>query len=286
MKNEPRYLDQMRDADLMPAFICAEASTVNLKDDFGRGTREFICIFRNNTVRFLYEWADIHSFGHYTRIKFLKNPDILKKFYSTIQGRIKRYERRYNKIEKINLRRLDDKELNNLFSQFIKDFKKVFALPCISEYIGLHNEEVITNKLKIILEKRKELKSLPNYLTVLTNPTRFSFANLEEQDLLEIILLVQKQKGLLKIFKKPIPQLAKCFKSHKRIYQRLTQHTNNYWWIQNNYTQAIKLDEKHFIKRIKRYLTQKKQVSFEEKLKELKNQSAKAKKNKNFLLKN
>ena len=151
-----------------------------------------------------------------------KDPNISKKLLSKWKNDEKKFDDFYFKVfPKINLNKLGDKELENIWHKFWTMSLNRFTSSAIIDHFALGSDESIGNRL------RKELKGcfkteseFTELFSIATAPVHQSFINQAEIDLLRIVTKESKES--------------------------LKDYQKRYYWIKNNYFIAQNLLLKHF----------------------------------------
>jgi phosphoenolpyruvate synthase/pyruvate phosphate dikinase len=131
-------------------------------------------------------------------------------------------------LEKTELKKLSDKELYEIYNKFEDKYLEWWGFGQVAENIGYYGEE----KLKIVLDE----KQYKQYFNILVTPTKPSFTNEQEHHLFKIVKEV-KANGF--------SEKAKSL---------LEEHSKKFHWIQNNFHDTKRLNQKYFTEEVKKFL--------------------------------
>lgn len=123
-------------------------------------------------------------------------------------------------FEKINLKKLTDSDLVNLFENNYKLFLNRLSSSVIIDHFALGTDEMIAARLRKEIGKINKESEFTNIFSQATAPTRQSFINEAEMELIKLAL--QKKVSLLE----------------------LQQYCQKYYWTRNNYYSAKTLSIK------------------------------------------
>jgi phosphoenolpyruvate synthase/pyruvate phosphate dikinase len=156
------------------------------------------------------------------------------------------------KLEKIDFKNLTNKQLWQLYEEFIKLDRQVIAWGMCTTLIELENE-LVTSALQDYFEsKRVLLKDSPaKYMAILTTPLDEYYAKKEEKALLYLLAKVQAKKELKQLFKKPTEQVIKSLPvKAPKLNQDLEQLVRDYAWVSWGY-EGPGWNKKYYINSLK-----------------------------------
>ena len=183
------------------------------KECYGKNIYGF---FKNGMVRWICDLDGLILNGKKILPDFI-DPLSYKKKLSKWKELTLNLEKTYSEIDKIDLSKLSDKELLDLYIKFDKDYINWWGYTQVAELISYGGED--------ILKKELEKKNAMEYFTTLVTPTQKSYTNKEEEDLFEIVKLA-KEKGI----------------NDLKVVDMIKKYTLNYFWIHNNFYDTINLD--------------------------------------------
>lgn len=134
----------------------------------------------------------------------------------------KSFERFFWKFKPESLKRLTDRELLTLFQKYYKLSLLRFTSSSVIDHFALGTDEHIASLLRQELGKLGKESDFTSTFSIATAPTRQSFINQAEMELLTLALKL------------------------KPTTQELNQYQRKYFWIKNNYFSAHILTRKHF----------------------------------------
>jgi phosphohistidine swiveling domain-containing protein len=131
------------------------------------------------------------------------------------------------------LQNLNNQELIEELKNFMNLAVKRFSSSSIIDHFALGSDKVIADLILQALKKRKLEQKFVEYFSILTAPTKQSFINEAEIDLLIA---------------------AYEFKKHKDI-ALIDKHQEKFFWIHNNYIDDNILGTDYFLREIKKLIT-------------------------------
>ena len=200
----------------------------DMKKALGFGFTVHTCAsFSHGTISWYSPIKDFEDFKNNAMKVFLKNTALTKKWKKKLFTGAKPFLQFLSKIEKIDLSKLTNKELWNLYESYVLNYRRLFVWgepPCMAlrQKLG----DLLLDYLKINSSNASE------DLNILTAPHYISFTQREQYDLATLALKKDKEK------------LVK-------------QHTKKYCWIPYDYGVMI-WDEKHFRNELKKLKNPKK----------------------------
>ena len=285
MQKESKYFVQRMDGVLLLSFAAAEAEVITVKKDFGMGKPFYPSINIEGRINyFVYIWKDVHKQARFIIKKIQENPNFLPNLCKIWQRRAKKLKDFEKKISSMDLKKLSNKELGSAFYKLIHLYQEEYSPALLCDSFSLHTDQIIAKKLKNITEMRNEPRKFAEYLETLTSPIKKSFTNKEEASLLKIAKKIKADKKLSQLFKKDLKKIKKETSRYPHLKQALEKHQKDYFWIENSYAQGIKLEQRYFLRKIKRIL--KEEINLDKKIRQLENWSKNCKrKKKNLIIK-
>ncbi len=176
-----------------------------------------LLIFEKGKSLWIVEEEKLREYGLNYFKKYFLNLDNYKKLWGEWEEWIREHNIFFKKIEKINLKNLNNKEFSKLLKDFQDINKRFWVIVHVPEIANWGGEYLLQNKLEKLFGKEAN-----NYLEILSAPIKYSFFQEEELDLLKVI----NQK-------------------------ELKEHAQNFHWILNSYGGNRILDEKFFKEKLK-----------------------------------
>ena len=198
-----------------------------------------LILCKENRILWINENISLRKSGKEAFLKYLLPENSRKEIYKKWLQKVEALSSFQNKIEAINLKKLTNSELGQLwkeFYEFIIDFW-IFSIPC--ELGSYGSEEVLQRELEKYIKKEDELKSA---IEILAAPEDISFYQEEEIELAEI--------------------------------KNIKEHQQKYFWLQNSYAGTKVLSENYFSKR-KKELGENLRSKTEERIKKVKQEKEK-----------
>lgn len=217
--------------------------------------------FENKTCRLYFLIKDFDRLGREIVEKLTADS---KWGLDYIKNTIKHYEDYFKasaKVYQSNLRDFSDKQLLDLyFNQYEAELKMRYdgwIQNTVEMGDQLFSKFIIKYLENIIKEQKAEIK-VGEAFSLLTTPTRESYAQKEYQNLLKICLDIQKNKGTYDLFVLNEPHMIQdqLQKKFTLINSAISQHAKNFGWMAFNY-EGPAWKEDYFIALISSLLRQK-----------------------------
>ncbi len=212
---------------LLESIAQSEIRNESKKRDCGKGIR--VCFFKNGRADWYIDMEDIRRISLNIMKLAEVNPNISKDLIKGWEDADERFYSKCLEIGKLDLKKLSDKELIELFIEFKEIGFDRFSSSSIIDGFALGTDIIIADKIKEILEEKEMDDKFPEIFSVLSAPVHQSFINVAEIDLLKIALLVKSGKGE----------------------KEMKDYVKKYFWSRNNYFDAFVLEEDFFLKEIK-----------------------------------
>ncbi|MDP3740932.1 MAG: hypothetical protein Q8R08_01230, partial [bacterium] len=205
--------------DGSPMFLYA-VGEAHLKPDRRRpaGTEALVsvCFFEDRIADWYIDMQDITR-GSRAMIKLAKKDrNVSAKLLRAWSGDEQRFEKFFWKeFPSINLKRLSDPELLELWRRYYALFINRFTSSALIDNFSLGTDELIGRMLRKEIGQRASGSDFVRFFSIATAPTKQSFINQAEIDLLKIVL--------------------------KKTKKTVRDHQKKYFWIRNNYIVAKEL---------------------------------------------
>lgn len=219
--------------DGCPMFLFAVGEAEVLKEKRkpkGTEANFRISFFEKGKADWYLDMADVER-GAKVIVKLAKSdPNISDKLLKAWEGDEKNFEKFfYREFPKINLAKLPDKKLIDLWNRYYFLFIKRFTSSSIIDHFALGTDQLIEQMLRKEVESKVNKKVVKDkkfgeIFAIATAPVRQSFINLAEVDLLKIAAGVFRES--------------------------LSDYQKTYFWTKNNYNTANILTVGHFRKEI------------------------------------
>ena len=200
-----------------------------------------LCLFENGRMVWLNEYLALRRAGLKYFRKYFLNLENYQKHWQKWEDWVDEYEEMAQILEKLNLKKLPDKELYRHLENLYNLSIRLWLIVHVPEIANWGGEYLLKNKLKRLFKDRME-----EYLEVLSATIKFSFFQQEELDLLQLSFI----------------------KNKKEKEKALAEHAKNYRWLLNSYGGNRILKKDYFKKKLKSLLKEKKA---EARIKEIKN---------------
>lgn len=208
----------------------SKSIVVDLQKLLGVSFQWHICVFRKGEpAAWHYSVAGIDSVAKFILRKTLKT-NINEKILRDWKVYAKKLELLFKKIERVNVKKISDKGLIALYNNVLEALALESALGTMSDFL---DSELVPQTIKKYLKKIKA----PADMIEAAVTSLYSSPYIKEQE---------------DFFK-----LADFYSKGKNINKQLQTHAEKYWYLQNDYSQAVKLDVEHFKTQIQKYLKEK-----------------------------
>ncbi len=209
-------------------YTAAKAAVYPLKKEFGGCYGELYGFLRNEMVKFYCDYGTLVNYGEKI-VNDLMDDDYYKKKMRRWKKLCKKLQEQYDKLDKIDLKKLSDEELYKVYDEFDNIYLEWWGFGQVAENIGYYGEEA----LKLVLDEKQYKK----YFNLLVTPTKYSFTNEQEHCLFNIVREAKKNV----IDSEPAKKL-------------IEKHAKKFHWIQNNFHETKVVGAEHFRKEVKKFL--------------------------------
>lgn len=182
-------------------------------------------------------------------------------------------------IKNRELNKLSVNDLWKLYEGLISAYIDEFAPALIIEAFEPYVTDVF---MKQIPYKDPEVL---RQLSILQQPSVQSFMVSQRVDFLRICLEILKNKKLLSYLRKRKININKILKNFSTFRKRIKKHSDDFFWIKNNYKNIYFLDSNYFLKLIIKEIKTKNKEQIKDELKKLQTSSSKLKQKKNAIIK-
>lgn len=212
-------------------FLFSQIWLSNFVNEFsrftGRAYKKIMCIYRGYHLWFYYGERDSYEVGQNIVDKMVKNPKFAAEVNKNILLWADNLRAYVEKLPQENLKRFSNQQLMEFFAGHDKTHTDYYCWAWIPVAADMfHNN--LTNCLKKYLQKIGTVEEKINeYLVILTQPTKKSLIQIEQEEFIKIGQAVQKDKNQFKIFlelfkKFKEKEAAKFgFKTHSKEYEDL-----------------------------------------------------------------
>jgi len=189
-----------------------------------------LALIKDNMFTWAYDEKSMIKIGDQMVENENKDPDYTKKLIKIWESDAKEYYKLCKKLDNTNLSELTDAKLSEHYTEFINSYQKEYSIAMLTDMIGYYSEINLDKHLKQDLEKLGKTKEYNQIAPILIQPIEPGFLEEEKFELL---------------------QIAKDYIEGKEISTK--EHSEKWFWMQNNYWRTVRLDEKYFLERIKNH---------------------------------
>jgi phosphohistidine swiveling domain-containing protein len=204
---------------------------INLRRYFGFGFKVVILAFKNNFV-----WQFLDEEENYLITKRIVEMFIKKTIFKIFEIWQKFREKLIEGIErlgKINLKKISDRELISEYLSFMKSFTDEWTIPLVMEGTAIYTERKLFPEFKEKLKGFND-KTVAEYFALLTQPEKLSFIGRERLNFLKLCLEILRDKKLFKFLKRKI-EISKIKTLFPIFYNQLSKHQKKFYWVKINY---------------------------------------------------
>ena len=205
--------------------ISAALSGFSMKKKIGLEYTHFLFPFKKDQGKMAYDVDDLEKTGKTIVDNLQRDSKYLQKIRKIYDKDQKDSERLFKRIEKLDLRKISDKELFELLQKAITTIDNGVGVGHIIEAYALTTDESLKQELS---EHVKDKRQLNGYFVLLTTPTEKSFLNEADESLAKIAKARNKDKLIKEYIKK-------------------------FWWIKNTYAGKVNLTKEDIMKEIENY---------------------------------
>ncbi len=218
-----------RPATIHLIYTTALAAEHELKKVQGEGYASYLYgFFQRGMVRWMCDFDNLIKNGIMVTKTFL-NSEVRKSKDEEWKRRTERLIHEFKEIDSMLLQDFSDEELLQLYTHFDQAYLEWWGFGQVAELISYGGEEML--KLALTPAQQKE------YFNLLVTPTKKSYTTLQEEALFAIVKMAQ-ERGL----------------KDQGVKKKIQEHSQRYHWVQNNYYDTIRLDEKYFMSAIEKLI--------------------------------
>lgn len=229
--------EDIPDMDFFISQIWQSCFTNEFKNPSGRAYKKVLTLHRGFHLWFYFGERDSFEVGENIVQKFIKKPSFAREINNQIVKEADKLRRFAEKLPEDEFKKLSNRELWKLYSKHDAVHTRYYrwcGIPVAADMF--HNN--LTNKLKEHLGSLKiPEEKINEYFTVLTQPTKKSLIQLEQEEFLAIAARMQANKGKVK----PAIYQAICQHYLKNFYVK-------YLWIGKDSVNSFDFYLKELIK--------------------------------------
>jgi len=169
--------------------------------------------------------------------KKMKNPDFLLLMIKRCYFQSRNLLKIAQKTAKIkNVKEKTNKDLEKLFLDYSEEVLKTTPFMNFIVVIAEILQGEISSRIKKILERRGEEEKLDEYLKTLIFPPEENYPARAVRELVETAALIQKDKDLKRLFKRPPREILRKFKNkHLGLSKRLVEYVGEFGFLTMEY---------------------------------------------------
>jgi len=196
----------------------------------GFGFKSLHDFYEKDKCYYCYPIEDWQVIGKHIVDNVRKNKNYTREIWNKHQGINKKHLILLKKLDKLNLKKLSNKELIDNYQILAEAFNELLGVSHMVEGFTLTFEDNIRNLVKQEVKKENRDNDFNKILAELTEPTFPSFIGEAHNNILKVAIKFSKDKNI----KKDLKKLEK-----------------NYYWLKNGYAASHHLDTEYFLKEIK-----------------------------------
>ncbi len=216
----------------------------------GRAYKKVLGIYKGFHLWFYFGEKDSKEFGDHLVNKFLKNPEFTKKINSQIIVEADKLRNFSEKLPEENLAKLSNKKLWEIYNKHDEIHTHYYQWCWIPVAVDMfHNN--LTEKLKQYLRSIDVPENKINeYLVTLTQPTKKSLIQIEQEEFLQIAIEISKIPEQRKLFS----DYFKLLKKQAMLKLELNIHTPEYEeFLENKMTDLASRIDRNILKKIEKH---------------------------------
>ncbi len=250
--NDDKWLlaEDIPDMDFFFSDIWITCFTNEFEYPTGRAYQKVLGIYKGFHLWFYFGEKDSKELGDHLVNKFLKNPNFTKKINKQIIIEADKLRNFAKKLPGDNLNKLTNKKLWQIYKQHDKIHTQYYQWCWIPVAVDMfHNN--LTEKLKQFLRSINITENKINeYLVILTQPTKKSLIQIEQEDFLKIAIKINKNSKQKKIFS----NYFKLLKRQATLKLELNIHTPEYEkFLEKEIAKLVDKIDKTILKEIEKY---------------------------------
>lgn len=179
-----------------------------------------------------YDEVDMLRVGKYFFDAHRDDSEFTKKIVESWEPLLRLFYDCCEDLDGLDFSALSDVQLADEYSFFMDAYVKEYAVPLLTDPVGLFVEKEIDRVLKEVLAARGEQKRYNQLLNELTAPVTEHFLAREHNELMRIV---------------------KRFVAGKDVASDIAAHQKNWYWVQNNYYYAKVLTAEDFMERVREH---------------------------------
>ena len=251
---------------LYPWYFADEALTYDIKKIFGRKINRIILEFKNSRFYYYGNAEEFDLIGEFLLEKVKED----RKFYKLIQKNILATGEELisfcGKIKGINLSKISNERLVDLYLTYAKKIKKVrvwgWVPPLIDGTITYFLTDYVQGKFKEFMESQGKADKMSRYFSTLSSSEKMSEVRKEEIARLMIIRKMEKiDKNLINLLEKNSVKLFldKIKNQYPDLYGKIKKHAEKFVWLPYAYI-GPGLDKEGVVNSIKDVLNNKEPI--------------------------
>lgn len=218
-----------------------------------RNTFRFGIIFaKHQRTSWFWDGRDIVRLRKYILRLAITRPEKIKKWKQEWLKDWRVFKAVVRRLEQIDIKKLSDSELLAQYQELINAYVTANSLPyLVDSFLSTGDTDWLTDMILAEIKNKVDEKDLSETLAKLTATVNVSFSQREHIELLVLAKRLARIKPLVKrIRTRRINWLMGQVRRYPRLWQLLRNHARKYYWIENSYYQAVRLDEVYFLKKI------------------------------------
>lgn len=181
------------------------------------------------------------------------NPDFARQFMALWKEDEAAFDALWKEISQKDLRSLSDSELIALNDRFGETYLRRVTSSSVIDGFALRSDSLIARRIQDHVRSLGRESEFNSMFSILTAPVHPSFTNDAEVSLLKMAQHIERDPKLLVLFMERSPgEVLEALSAHPAIYQELSAHQQNFFWLHNNYVDSHILPLEYFIGEIQK----------------------------------
>ena len=252
LKRETGQFSKDFHSKVFTLFASSESDVFQKAKDFPRHYKHCFCFLREDHARWFADSNSSLAVRQFIIKNVSKKYDWILRYYNKWLKDWHKFLILDKKADKLDLQKLSDKQLYNLFKNYYELYVKAGGVAYICDsFMSTGKSDWLQELLGKEL-KKTHFDNFEKIIAELVAPIHLSFTLQEEHDLLALTAKFYKAYG------DKLPEFNKLSIAFQKLINR---HEQNYHWMRNNYYHVERYSALEIYKKIKKMLSENKQSS-------------------------
>lgn len=236
-----KFLGDRSKMYIYPWYISEYVSTKDIaKITNGIKEKKSLIIIENDFLKFYHDIDTSDKIGKYFFNKVLLDKNFLFKVIRNIYKYSEKLEIFSKEINNTQVENLSNKELLNIYSEYVKRLRVLRIWGWVPLYIDGLNESLLTDyiqaNLKLYLIKINQIDKFGEYYSTLSSSEKISEVQAEELARLNLLLKIQDNKNYKEVVKFIHQNKYDSINKYKDIKKMFDLHLKDFGWLTYSYS--------------------------------------------------